>query len=364
MSAETRAAAQGHTARAREMLASSDVAALLILKAENRRYVTGFTGSAGLALIAPDEIFLGVDFRYEEQAADEAPECTVVRGGRDPLGALAGAVKGRTLSPIGFESEFVPYAQVERLREKFAPAELVPLSTVDRMRWVKDAAEVSAIARAVDIADAAYVHMLGVLRPGLSERDAALELEIFMRRAGAERLAFETVLASGPRSALPHGRASDRIMGPGELVTLDFGAACLGYCSDITRTVVLGTADPRQRHIYEVVLDAQRQALAMIRAGMACREVDARARSVIAAAGFGEAFGHSLGHGVGLEVHEGPRLSPQEDAALEPGMILTVEPGIYLPGWGGIRIEDLVVVTQDGCRILTHAPKDFRVLPA
>ena len=363
MRTETRAAAQGHTARAREMLASSGVGALLILKNENRRYVTGFTGSAGLALITPDEIFLGVDFRYEEQAADEAPECTVVRGGRDPLGALAGAVKGRTLSPIGFESEFVSYAQTGRLREKFAPAELLPLSTVDRMRWVKDAAEVSAIARAVDIADTAYVHMLDVLRPGLSERDAALELEIFMRRAGAERLAFETVLASGPRSALPHGRASGRIMGSGELVTLDFGAACLGYCSDITRTVVLGTADPRQRHIYDVVLDAQRQALAMIRAGVMCRDVDARARSVIAAAGFGEAFGHSLGHGVGLEVHEGPRLSPIEDAALEPGMILTVEPGIYLPGWGGVRIEDLVVVTSDGCRILTHAPKDFRVLP-
>ncbi|HET9002274.1 MAG TPA: aminopeptidase P family protein [bacterium] len=364
MKAETRTAARGHTARARELLASSDVGALLILKNENRRYVTGFTGSAGLALITPDEIFLGVDFRYEEQAADEAPECTVVRGGRDPLGALAAAVRGRTSRSIGFESEFVPYAQVERLREKFAPAELVPLGTVDRMRWVKDAAEVAAIARAVDIADAAYVHMLDVLRPGLSEGNAALELEIFMRRAGADRLAFETVLASGPRSALPHGRASERIMGAGELVTLDFGAISQGYCSDITRTVALGTADPRQRHIYDVVLDAQLQALAMMRAGVLCRDVDARARAVIAAAGFGEAFGHSLGHGVGLEVHEGPRLSPTEDAALEPGMILTVEPGIYLPGWGGVRIEDLVVVTQDGCRILTHAPKDFRVLSA
>jgi len=235
--------------------------------------------------------------------------------------------------------------------------------TVDRLRWVKDTAEIAAIARAVEIADAAFLHILGVLRPGLSEDDAALELEMFMRRAGAERLAFETVLASGPRSALPHGRATDRTMREGELVTLDFGAMWQGYCSDCTRTVVLGNADERQRHVYRVVLDAQAQALSMIRAGVACRDVDARARTVIAEAGFGEAFGHSLGHGVGLEVHEGPRLSPQEDAVLEAGMILTVEPGIYLPGWGGVRIEELVVVSEDGCRILTHAPNDLQFSP-
>lgn len=364
MTLETLPAMRGHTAQSKALLAASNVEALLILKAENRRYATGFTGSAGLALVTPTEIFLAVDFRYEEQAVDEAPECTVVRGGRDPLGALAAAVRDRTLRTIGFEAESVPYALVGRLREKLAPAELVPLDAVDRVRWVKDAAEVAAIARAVEIADSAYVHMLSVLRPGLSERAAALELEIFMRRAGAERVAFETVLASGPRSALPHGRASERVMAAGELVTLDFGAAWRGYCSDITRTVALGRADERQRHVYEVVLDAQRQALSMIRAGVLCRDVDARARSVIAAAGFGEAFGHSLGHGVGLEVHEGPRLSPREDVELEPAMILTVEPGIYLPGWGGVRIEDLVLVTVDGCRILTQAPKDFRVLPA
>jgi Xaa-Pro aminopeptidase len=363
MTLETASAVQGHAAVARECLAASNAEGLLLLKPENRRYVTGFTGSAGLALVTLADIILAVDFRYEEQAAAEAPECTVVRGGRDPLAALAAAMKDRMPRSIGFEAEFVPYAQVERLREKLAPAELVPLNTIDRLRWVKDAAEVAAIARAVEIADAAYFHILETLRSGCSERAAALELEMFMRKAGAERLAFDTVLASGPRSALPHGRASDRVMGVGEFVTLDFGAMWQGYCSDCTRTVVLGSADERQRHLYGVVLDAQRQALAMIRAGVAGRDVDARARSVIAAAGFGEAFGHSLGHGVGLEVHEGPRLSPQEDAVLEPGMVLTVEPGIYLPGWGGVRIEDLVVVTEEGCRILTRAPKDLQILP-
>jgi Xaa-Pro aminopeptidase/Xaa-Pro dipeptidase len=204
--------------------------------------------------------------------------------------------------------------------------------------------------------------MLSVLRPGLTEQDAALELEVSMRRAGAERVAFDTVLASGPRSALPHGRATNRRMVAGDLVTLDFGAVSTGYCSDCTRTVVLTAADDRQRGIYDVVLAAQRQALATIRAGVSCRDVDASARTVIAAAGFGEAFGHSLGHGLGLEVHEGPRLAPQEEAILEPGMVLTVEPGIYLPGWGGVRIEDNVVITPDGCDILTTAPKDLRTL--
>src|SRR5207302_837282 len=281
--------------RARDYLATSGVGALLLVKTENRRYVTGFTGSAGLALIAPAEAFLAVDFRYEEQAAAEATACTVLRGGRDPLAALSAAVAGRSLGTIGFESEFVPFAQVTRLREKLAPAELVPLATVDRLRWTKDVTEVAAIARAVEIADAAFAHIAGVLRPGLSERDVAVELEMCMRRFGAERLAFESVVASGPRAALP------------------------------------------------------------------CRAVDERARSVIAAAGFGEAFGHSLGHGLGLEVHEGPRLSPQEDAVLEPGMVVTVEPGIYLPGWGGVRIEDNVVVTADGCRNLTRAPKELEI---
>ncbi len=352
-----------HLDRARRYVAASGVDALLVTKAENRRYVTGFTGSAGLALVSADAALLAVDFRYYEQAAAQAPACEVLRGGADPAGALAEAVRAREIRRIGFESEFVPYAQVERLREKFAPAELVPLADVDRLRWVKDAGEIAAIARAADIADAAFAHILGVLRPGLREQDAALELEIFMRRAGAERLSFDSVLASGPRSALPHGRATGRVMAAGDLVTLDFGAVYDGYGSDLTRTVVLGAPDDRQRRVYEVVLDAQQQALAAIRSGVSSRDVDAVARSAITAAGFGEAFGHALGHGIGLDVHEGPPLGPRNETPLEPGMVVTVEPGIYLPGWGGVRIEDDVVVTADGCEILTHAPKDLITLP-
>lgn len=353
-----------HLDRARRYLAASGVDALLLAKAENRRYVTGFTGSAGLALVGARDALLAVDFRYYEQAAEQAPACEVLRGGADPAAALAGVVRERELRRIGFEAEFVPYAQVERLREKLAPAELVPLGDVDRLRWVKDAAEIAALERAAQISDAAFVHVLDVLRPGVTERDAAVELEVFMRRAGAERLSFESVLASGPRSALPHGRATDRVMRAGDLVTLDFGAVCDGYGSDCTRTVVLGAPDDRQRQVYGVVLDAQRRALEAIRPGVSCRDVDAAGRAVIAAAGFGEAFGHALGHGIGLDVHEGPALSPRHEAPLEPGMVVTVEPGIYLPGWGGVRIEDDLVVTEDGCRTLTHARRDLIALPA
>lgn len=346
-----------HLERVRRYLAPSGADALLLMKPENRRYATGFTGSAGLALVTAAEAVLAVDFRYYEQAALQAPACEIVRGGSDPASALSDAVRARDIRRIGFESEFVPYAQVERLRERLAPAELVPLPDVDRLRWVKDDAEIAAVSRAAEISDAAFAHEVRFLRPGITEWEAALELEIALRRAGAERISFDSVLASGPRSAFPHGRATDRMMSKGDLVTLDFGAVCEGYASDCTRTVVLGQPDDRQRQIYEVVLEAQLKAIAAIRPGISCREVDAAGRSVITAAGFGDAFGHALGHGIGLDVHEGPALSPRNEALLEAGMVVTVEPGIYLPGWGGVRIEDDVVVTADGCRILTHAPK-------
>jgi Xaa-Pro aminopeptidase len=350
-----------HLERVRRYLASSGADALLLMKTENRRYATGFTGSAGLALVTADAAVLAVDFRYYEQAALQAPACEILRGGSDPASALSDAVRSGPLRRIGFESEFVPYAQVERLRERLAPAELVPLPDVDRLRWVKDDAEISALSRAAEIGDAAFAHLATILRPGMTEWDAALALEIAVRRAGAERISFDTVLASGPRSALPHGRATDRRMTAGDLVTVDFGAVYEGYASDCTRTMVLGEPEDRQRHVYEVVLEAQQTAIAAIRPGVSCRDVDAAGRAVIAAAGFGDAFGHALGHGIGLDVHEGPSLSPRSEAALEPGMVVTVEPGIYLPGWGGVRIEDDVVVTADGCRVLTHAPKRFVV---
>jgi Xaa-Pro aminopeptidase/Xaa-Pro dipeptidase len=361
-------AVAGHLERARAYLGGASVEAILIARPENRRYVTGFTGSAGLVLVTQRAALLAVDFRYYEQAAAQAPAFRMIRGGPDPAAALAEALKsasgesGRPPTRIGFESEFLPYAQVERLRERLAPAELVPLPDVDRIRWIKDGTEIAAVARAAEIADAGFERLLEVLRPGLTEREAALELEIAIRRAGGERLAFDTVLASGPRGALPHGRATDRIMQRGDFVTVDWGAVYDGYVSDCTRTVVLGGADARQREVYEAVLAAQLRALEAVRAGVACRDVDAAGRAVIAAAGFAEAFGHAMGHGIGLDVHEGPSVSPRSDAILEPGMIVTIEPGIYLPGWGGVRIEDAVVVTDGPARILGSLPKHLLAL--
>jgi Xaa-Pro aminopeptidase len=382
-------AAAGHLERARAYLSGASVDALLIARPENRRYVTGFTGSAGLAVVTGTAALLAVDFRYYEQAAVQAPAFQVIRGGADPAAALADVLRGqspassgedlrqasppsgtfgprdlRQASParIGFEAEFLPYAQVERLRERLSPATLVPLPDVDRLRWVKDAAEIAAVARAAEIADEAFTRFLDTLRPGVTERDAALELEIAIRRGGGERLAFDTVLASGPRGALPHGRATERVMQRGDFVTVDFGAVFDGYVSDCTRTVALGAADARQREVYAAVLAAQARALEAVRAGTACRDVDAAGRAVIAAAGFGEAFGHAMGHGIGLDVHEGPPVSPRSEAVLEPGMIVTIEPGVYVPGWGGVRIEDAVVVTDDGARVLSRLPKELLVL--
>ncbi|MDQ7842925.1 MAG: Xaa-Pro peptidase family protein [Armatimonadota bacterium] len=347
--------------RLRALMEERGVEAMLIQKAENRRHLTGFTGSAGVVLVTPREALLLVDFRYVEQAGVEASGFEVIKADRQFIDTLVEVVAARGLRRIGFESDGLTYKQYDDFSRRLAPASLVPIDGVDRLRWVKDREEIERITRAVEIADRAFAHIRGMLRPGAVERDLAIEMEFFMRRQGAEKEAFETIVASGPRSALPHGRASDRALGAGEFVTLDFGAMVDGYVSDCTRTVVLGETTPRHEEIYGIVLRAQQEALAGLRPGMTGREADALARNVIAASGYGEAFGHSLGHGVGLAVHEGPTLSPREEAVLSPGMVVTVEPGIYLPGWGGVRIEDLVVITADGCRVLTRAPKELSV---
>ena len=348
--------------RLRDWLDQQPVDAVLIVKAErlespNLRYLTGFTGSTGAALITPREAVLLVDFRYVEQARIEAPGFEVVQVPRQASEALAEAVRAREIRRLGFEADGLTVRQRDELARLLQPVEMVPVEGIDRLRWVKEPDELERIRRAAQVADAAFDHILGYLRPGATERDVATELEFFMRRHGAEREAFSSIVASGARSSLPHGRASDKPLGAGEFVTLDFGAVVDGYHSDCTRTVVLGSASDSQREIYDLVLRAQTAALQGLRPGLSGRDADALARQVIADAGHGEHFGHGLGHGVGLAIHEGPTLSPREEAVLEPGMVVTVEPGVYLPGWGGVRIEDLVVLTPDGCEVLTRAPK-------
>lgn len=347
---------QSRLAAIRALLAEQNLAAVIVSKPENRLYFSGFTGSSGLLLVSADAARLITDFRYVEQATRQAPDFAVVRHGADIYETLAAEVKAIGGQRIGFESDFVTWDAYKRLIN--VGGELAPLH-LDKLRMVKDDDELAALRRAVRIADDAFSHILSYIHPGVSERDIALEMEYFMRRQGAEKMAFDMIVASGARSALPHGRASSKCIAAGDFITMDFGAVYGGYHSDITRTVVVGKATPRQREIYRLVLIAQTAGLAAVSPGRVCREVDADARKVIIDAGYGEYFGHGLGHGVGLAIHEEPRLSPACDATLAPGMTVTVEPGVYIPDWGGVRIEDTVLVTAAGVEVLTASGKEL-----
>ncbi len=327
---------------------------------ENRRYMTGFTGSSGAALISFDHAMLLTDFRYVEQAACEAPAYRVVKHGIRMADALKEAVRETGARHLGFEPDVLTCKDHETFRAALEGAELVPAEgVVERLRMVKDEAEVQRIRRAESIGDAAFSHILDLIKPGMTENEVALELEWFMRKNGAEKAGFDVVVASGPRGAMPHARATHKPLARGELVVLDFGAVVDGYRGDMTRTVSLGRAGPEERAMYGLVLRAQKAALEGMSAGRTGDEVDAMARRVIDEAGHGERFGHGLGHGVGLAVHEEPRLRPSSSTALAPGMVVTVEPGVYLPGRFGVRIEDLVVVESGGVRNLTASPKEL-----
>lgn len=342
--------------RVRDYLRQNSLEGVIVAKPENRRYLSGFTGSAGMLLIGAEEARLITDFRYTEQAAQQAPNYTIIKHAPDIYDTLAAEIKALGWSKIGFESDFVNYDSYKRIAEIVAEPAPVQL---DGLRMVKDDNELAAIRKAVEIADSAFQDILPLLKPGARERDIALEIEFAMRRRGAEKHGFETIVASGVRSALPHGRASDKLIEAGDFVTIDFGAVCDGYTSDATRTVVVGKASAKQKEIYRIVLDAQLAGVAAVAAGKLGKEVDAVARKIISDAGYGENFGHGLGHGLGLFIHENPRLSPVGDITLAPNMVVTVEPGIYLPGWGGVRIEDTVVVTPAGATILTATSKEL-----
>jgi Xaa-Pro aminopeptidase len=350
--------------RLRNHFDEAGIDALLVFSPENRRYLSGFTGSSGYLLLTGEEALLFTDFRYTEQASAQAPDCRIVKHGPKPFEDIAAYVRKQGIRALGFEQDHVTYATYKRVKNLLQQVSLVPASgLVERLRRCKDEAEIEIIREAAKIADAAFSHILSFLRPGVTEREVALELEMFMRKNGASGSSFETIVASGSRSSLPHGVASDKVLEKGDFVTLDFGAYYKGYCSDLTRTVSLGQPrEERLKEIYEIVLQAQTHALSCIRAGMTGKEADALARDWIAERGYGEHFGHSLGHGIGLAIHEDPRLSSLSEDLLEPGMVVTVEPGIYLPNVGGVRIEDDVVITENGLEVLTHSPKELLVL--
>ncbi|GEA15978.1 peptidase M24 [Moorella sp. E308F] len=350
--------------RLRRLMTAEGIKALWVRQEENRRYLSGFTGDSGQLLITTTSQYILTDGRFTEQAREEAPDFEVVDLGNKPWEQLGATLAAAGVAELHFEAEHLSYATYEEFLEQAKdwprPVKLKPVKgLVERLRQVKEEAEVQLLQKAIDLADAGFRHLLQILRPGVSERDIALELEYFLGKQGSSGPSFTTIIASGHRAALPHGVASGRVLQPGDLVVMDFGAVYEGYHSDLTRTVALAPVAPEWRHLYHVVLEAQERAIAAIRPGMTGREVDAIAREHIAAAGYGPYFSHGLGHGVGLAVHEGPTLSSRSEVKLSPGMVVTVEPGIYLPGRGGIRIEDVVLVQENSARILSHAPREF-----
>ncbi|HEY4689776.1 MAG TPA: aminopeptidase P family protein [Anaerolineae bacterium] len=348
-------------AKARERFGALDIDALLVTQAENRRYLSGFTGSAGALLIARDRAVVATDSRYWEQAQKQAPAFELVQI-KTRLEDHFAEMLQRAGQPqrIGFESasvtvdQFTSWSKVESLDVEW----LATKDAVEPVRAVKDEAELDAIRKAVALTDAGFDYLCTVIKPGMTEREVAWELEVYLRTHGADALAFETILASGPNGAMAHYRSGDRVIRPGEPIVMDFGARVEGYCADLTRTVCLGRADARYDEVYGVVRRAQRAAIDGIRAGMKGVEADAIARDVIISASYGENFGHGLGHGVGLAIHEAPRASRVAGEELLPaGATLTIEPGVYLAGWGGVRLEDLTVVRENGVEVLSHAHK-------
>jgi len=347
----------------RERMLERGLPALFVTHPANRRYLTGFTGTSGFVLVTARKAVLLTDFRYVTQAAAQAPDFEIVRHGQLVMDSVRPILEEEGIRTLGFEQEGVSYGSYAAYARQLPGVELAPTEgLVEELRMIKDDAELAVMREAARIADEAFAHILQVVKPGVTERELALELEMFMRRMGAASSSFDTIVASGERSALPHGVASDRVIGRGEFVTFDFGAYYRGYCSDLTRTVVVGKPTDKHREIYEIVLEAQLAALERIRPGMTGSEADALTRDIIRRYGYGDCFGHGTGHGLGLEIHEAPRLSQTSSTVLMPGMTVTVEPGIYVPGFGGVRIEDDVVITESGAERLTHSAKDLIVL--
>jgi Xaa-Pro aminopeptidase len=355
----------GRQKNLRRQLASCRLDAILISHLPNIRYLCGFTGSAGLLLVEESGSVFVTDVRYATQSREEVEGAGVVIARKALATALAERLAGMRKKSsqwrIGIEADHLTVAEKKRLRDlmprgvqlRSAP----PL--VERARVVKDAAELARIRAAVQLGGQLFDRALEVIRPGVKENEVAAEMEYAARRAGAEEMSFPTIIASGARSALPHGRASSQAIAKGGFVVCDFGVILAGYCSDQTRTVWVGEPTEEARRAYDAVKQAQLSAIASVRPASTVAQVDAAARKVLRRAGLGRYFTHSTGHGVGLEIHEAPRVAPGQDEVLQPGMVITIEPGVYFPGKWGVRIEDMVAVTAQGCEVLTPTSKDF-----
>lgn len=348
--------------KARGYAEKQDVDAILFFNLSNVRYLAGFTGSDGVLVVGREACWFLTDSRYTIQAAREVTGCPTIEY-RVKLDGIAELFAGQGFKRVGFEAEYTTVALLTALTAKAPGVVFVPIGEeLTTLRTMKDAGELNILAKAARIASEALLASLDGLTPGVVEREYALNLEFAMRRTAADDKSFDFIVASGGRGALPHGRASEKVVASGELVTIDFGAVYGGYHSDETVTVCVGKPDDRQREIYGIVKEAHDRAVAAVRPGVSFRELDAIARGFIEEQGYGAFFGHGLGHGVGLDVHEKPVVSPRGEGVAEEGMVFTIEPGIYIPEWGGVRIEDTVAVTGDGHRLLTRVPKELIIL--
>jgi Xaa-Pro aminopeptidase len=336
--------------------------ALLVTNFTNVSYLTGFTGDDSYLLVAPGVQVIISDPRYTEQLEEECPdvELHIRSPGTSMNDAVAKVLEGAKLLRVGVEADSITLSQRDSMGGKLPKVELVATSgLVEELRECKDKQEIEEIKLAARQAERAFDVLRATLRPELTEKQVADDLEHQMRAFGAKGASFPPIIAVGPRAALPHARPTEQLIGSADFVLVDWGATAKQYKSDLTRVLVTGKIPPKLERVYGVVLEAQQKAIAAVRPGIACREVDQVARAIITDAGFGKQFGHGLGHGLGLDIHESPRLNASSDRPLRPGMVVTIEPGIYLPGWGGVRIEDDILVTKTGGELLTDCPKQW-----
>ncbi|MBD3218961.1 MAG: M24 family metallopeptidase [candidate division Zixibacteria bacterium] len=345
--------------RLQQLVKKENLDCLLVTDVTNIRYLTGYSGSSAKLLVFPTQTYFFTDFRYKDQVKKEVKGAKIEIGQRDPMMDFPSfkPLQKKNIT-IGFQSEYITHAMLEQLKELLPEAIFVPTKNiVGTLSIIKTQAEIKLIREAVKISDKAFDRILGYIEPGLREDEIAAELEYQMKILGSEKPAFDTIVASGPRSALPHGVASDRKVQKGDYITMDFGAKYKGYHSDMTRTIVVGKATQKQKKIYNLVLKAQKAGCRYAKAGITGKELDKKVRKIIEKAGYGKNFGHGLGHGLGTVVHDAPPVSPLSEVELKPNMVVTIEPGIYISGWGGVRIEDDVVLKKNSCVILNKAEK-------
>lgn len=338
--------------------------AVLISNASNIRYLSGFTGTFAYLVISPSKAFILTDSRYTIQARQQSHHFNLVKLERfTPPMSIAKLCETEGWAVLGFEAKDLTFDFYDRLKSCFGRANLIPLEgSVEKLRAVKDEDEIALLRQAEAIGDKAFEHVLNIIRPGMSEKEVAFELEFAMRKEGASGLSFDTIVASGVRSAMPHGVATDKKIEAGDLVVMDYGCIYQGYCSDMTRTIGVGHLTDAQKDLYQLVKRAQESALKMVKAGVVGEKMQDHVQAIFDKAGFGSYFGHGLGHSVGLDIHEEPRFSRNVKEQIPAGTVISVEPGLYVPGIGGVRIEDLVVLTENGVDNLAHSPKELLIV--